>query len=310
MSRSRVTVAPWSAVVLCAAVPLTAGETGPAGPPAPPTATRPAAQAPAPAHPAPALPGYLRDRGEGVSTSQFGTYVRGGEWIVYPYYEYYRDSDFEYKPEELGYPGGDVDYRGSYRAHEGLLFLAYGLGPNLAIEVETAVISASFEKSVSDASAVPGRIEESGPGDVEGQVRWRFRREDERRPELFSYFEAVVPHAKAKVLIGTAGWELKLGAGMVKGFGFGTLTARVAVEYSEASSSHFDLGEYALEYLRRLSPGFRVYLSLEGTQDELSLIGELQWHFARRAFLRLNSGVGLTSKATDWAPEVGVVFHF
>jgi hypothetical protein len=145
---------------------------------------------------------------------------------------------------------------------------------------------------------------------VEGQLRWRWSRESDSRPELFSYLEAVVPHGQEKVLIGTPGWELKLGTGVVKGFGFGTLTARVAVEYSEASSSHFDLGEYALEYLRRLSPAFRVYLGLEGTQDELSLVGELQWHFSRHGFLKLNSGLGLTAKATDWAPEVGIAFVF
>ena len=47
-------------------------------------------------------PVYLQDRGTGVSTSMFGTYVRKNELIVYPFFEYYRDSDFEYKPEELG----------------------------------------------------------------------------------------------------------------------------------------------------------------------------------------------------------------
>ena len=143
---------------------------------------------------------------------------------------------------------------------------------------------------------------------MEGQIRWRFQQESERRPELFTFFETVIPHSQDKVLIGTPGWELKLGTGLAKGFGWGTLTARVAVEYSEASSSHFDLGEYAVEYLKRLSPRFRVYVGLEGTQDELSLITELQWHLGRNAFVRLNSGLGLASKATDWTPEVGIVF--
>ena len=255
------------------------------------------------------LPAYLDDRGEGVATSMFGTYVSRGEWIVYPFFEYYRDDDFEYKPEELGYPG-EVDYLGRYRAREGLLFLAYGLRENLAIEVEAAVISASFEKAADDPSGVPSRIEESGLGDIEGQIRWRWQRENERRPELFSYFEAVIPHSKDEVLIGTPGWEFKLGTGLVKGFGWGTLTARVAIDYSEASSSHFDLGEYAVEYLKRLSPRWRIYVGLEGTQDELSLITEVQWHLGRNAFIRLNNGLGLTAKATDWTPEVGVVFSF
>ena len=118
----------------------------------------------------------------------------------------------------------------------------------------------------------------------------------------------MIPHSQEKVLIGTPGWEMKLGTGLVKGFGWGTLTARVAVEYSEASSSHFDLGEYAVEYLKRLSPRFRVYVGLEGTQDELSLITEVQWHLGRNVFVRLNNGLGLTAKAADWTPEVGILF--
>jgi hypothetical protein len=278
-----------------------------AGPPAPAGLPRVAPQA-APTPGAP-LPYYLADRGEGVATSMFGTYVRGGETLVYPFFEYYKDDDFEYKPEELGYPG-DQDHLGRYRASEGLIWVAHGFTEDLALELEAAVISASLDKAADDPSSVPSRIEESGLGDVEGQLRWRFQRETERRPELFSYFEFVIPHSKDKVLIGTPGWELALGGGIAKGFGWGTLTARLAVSYEEASSSHFDLGEYAIEYLKRLSPAFRIYLGLEGSQDELELITELQWHFSRHAYLKVNNGLGLTPKATDWAPEVGVVFRF
>ena len=180
----------------------------------------------------------------------------------------------------------------------------------MAIELEGAVIKASFDKSASDPSALPAQIEESGLGDVEGQIRWRWRKENERRPELFSYFEAVVPHNRDKLLIGTPGWELKLGTGLIRGFRWGTLTARAAVEYSSASSSHFDLGEYAVEYLKRVSPSFRFYVGFEGTQDEISLITEAQWHVSRSVFVRFNNGLGLTSKATDWTPELGIVFTF
>ena len=253
-----------------------------------------------------ALPVYLKDRGTGVATSMFGTYVRRGELIVYPFFEYYRDSDFEYKPEEIGFAGGE-DFRGRYRAREGLFFLGYGITDDLAVEVEAAVIEASLEKSSEDTSLMPPVIEESGLGDVEGQVRWRWRRENERRPELFSYLEATVPHHSEKVLIGTPGLELKLGTGLARGFGWGTVTVRAAVEYDGASSSHFDLGEYAVEYLKRVSPSLRLYAGLEGTQDELSLITEVQWHLGRRVFLRFNNGLGLTSKATDWSPEIGIL---
>jgi hypothetical protein len=252
------------------------------------------------------LPARLRDRGPGVATSMFATYVARGELIVYPFFEYYRGS-LEYKPEEFGF-AGQTDYLGRYRAKEGLLFLAYGLTDDLAWELEAATIRASLVKAPADSSALPARLEESGLGDVETQLRWRWRREDERGPELFSYGEAVFPHHRRRELIGTPGLELKLGTGVTRGFGFGTLTARAAVDYATSSSSRFDLGECALEYIRRPSPAWRVYVGLEGRPDELSLIGDVQWHLSRRAFLRLNSGFGLSRKAADWTPEIGIVF--
>jgi hypothetical protein len=85
--------------------------------------------------------------------------------------------------------------------------------------------------------------------------------------------------------------------------------ARAAVEYSRGEST-FDTGEFALEYLRRLSPAWRVYAGVEGTQDEVGLVTEAQWHVAPNLFVKANSGFGLTSKATDWAPEAGVVLAF
>jgi hypothetical protein len=252
-------------------------------------------------------PPFLRDRGTGIATSMFGTYVRKGEWLLYPFFEYYRDSDLEYAPSEFGVPG-DEDYRGRYRASEGLFFISYGLTDDLALEFEIAAIRASFEKSSTDLSAVPMRLTESGLGDIEGQIRWRWRRETDRRPELFSYGELVVPHHRDRPLIGTPGWEVKLGTGLTRGYSWGTLTARAALEYDTSSTSRFDLGEYAVEYLKRLSPRWRLYVGVEGTSDEVSLIAEAQYHVSRTVFVRLNNGVGLTSKATDWAPEVGVVF--
>jgi hypothetical protein len=247
------------------------------------------------------------DRGRGVASSMFGTYIERGQFLVYPFFEYYRDHDFEYKPEELGF-AGELDFRGRYRAHEGLLFLGYGLTDDLAIEFEVASIRATLDKSPDDVSSMPLRLEESGLGDIEGQIRWRWRREDDRRPEFFSYGEVVIPHAEDKPLTGTTGWELKFGTGLVRGTRWGTWTVRGAIEYATGSTSQFDLGEYAVEYLKRLSPAWRIYAGIEGTQDEISMITEVQWHVTRFAFIRANSGIGLTSKATDWAPEVGVVF--
>src|SRR6266571_4685010 len=78
------------------------------------------------------LPLRLRDRGTGVRTSLLGTYVRQGELLFYPFFEYYWDADREYKPSELGY-GLFRDFRGRYRASEGILFLSYGVGPDVAL---------------------------------------------------------------------------------------------------------------------------------------------------------------------------------
>jgi hypothetical protein len=66
----------------------------------------------------------------------------------------------------------------------------------------------------------------------------------------------------------------------------------------------------AVEYLRRLSSQWRFYGGLEGSQDEIEAITEIQWHFASFACLKLNTAFGVTSKATDFAPEVGVLFSF
>jgi hypothetical protein len=251
-----------------------------------------------------------RDRGTGQPTSMFGTYIREGEFLLYPFFEYYLDHDAEYTPDELGY-GLDQDFRGQARASEYLVFLAYGITDWLAVEFEMALYtSARLETAPEDPTATPDVIEESGTGDVEGQLRVRLARETESRPELFSYFELVSPQQTDKVLIGTPDWEYKLGFGAVRGYSFGTLSARVAVEYSMEESAA-ELGEYGLEYLRRLSPTWRVYLGIEGSQDEVELIPEAQWHIKTdKIIVKLNSAVGLTSKAADWAPEVGVMFSF
>lgn len=254
------------------------------------------------------LPSRLRDRGPGQPTSMFGTYVQAGQLLVYPFVEGYVDGDAEYKPEDFGY-AGDVDYRGEYRALEGLLFVAYGFSDRFAVELEAAFIDARLDKATGDPSAQPARLRESGLGDVEGQLRWRWNREREGRPELFGYFETVFPTADAGSLIGTADWELKFGSGLVRGFAPGTFTLRAAVEY-DAAEGVVELGEIAVEYLRRLSARARLYLGVEGTQDEWEMIPEFQWHPSPRIMLKANSAIGLTSKATDWAPELGVMFSF
>jgi len=257
-------------------------------------------------------PPYLRDRGTGVRTSLLGSYVRQGELLVYPFFEWYADKDFEYKPSELGYGPSIVDYRGRYRASEGILFFGYGVTADLALEFEAAVISAEVRTSAADTSSgkVP-QVRESGLGDVEGQIRWRFQRETATRPELFTYFGTVLPLQKDKHIIGTQHWEHFFGIGLTRGYRWGTFTVRVAGEYSAASQPKFDAGEYAFEVLRRLSPKWRVVAAIEGNQvDEISLLTELQWQPSRHATFKFNSGLGLTMNATDFAPEVGVMISF
>jgi hypothetical protein len=254
-------------------------------------------------------PYYLQDRGVGIPSSMFGTYIGHHELITYLYFEYYLDNNMEYKPAELGY-GLEQDFRGKYRAAEGLIFIGYGLTEWLAVELEAAIITATLRKSPDDPSSVPDKIEESGLGDVESQLRWRWLKENSRRPEIFSYFEIVFPLQKDKVLIGTQEWELKLGTGITKGFHVGTFALRAAIEYA-TEESKVELGEYAVEYVKRLSPHWRAYLGVEGSQDEVELITEAQWHIITdTVVVKLNNAFGITSKATDWAPEVGIMLYW
>jgi hypothetical protein len=251
------------------------------------------------------LPVYLRDRGTGIPVSQFGTYIEKGQLLIYPFYEYYHDNNFEYEPADFGF-GSMQELRGRYRAHEGLIFLGYGLSDRLAVEFEAGIISAKLAKSPSDTTGMPDTLKADGLSDVEAQLRWRWNRESASSPEFFNYFETVFPTGEKNSLIGTADWEFKLGFGVVKGYSWGTITARAAVEY-DAAEKTIGPGEYAFEYLKRVSPSFRLFAMVEGSEDEIALIPEIQWHLSHNVFLKGNVGFGLTSKATDYAPEVGVM---
>jgi len=254
------------------------------------------------------LPYYLQDRGTGIPTSMFGTFISDGQTIVYPFVEYYSNKDAEYKPSELGY-GNDTDYRAKYEAKEALIFVSHAFSDMVAAEFEIAAITATQHKASNDTSSMPDKIEESGLGDVEGQIRWRYNKESENTPEYFSYFETVLPLQKDKKIIGTQDWEFKLGVGALKGYTWGTIMARAAVEY-DRTEKKTELGEMAVEYLKRVSTLFRYNLAIEGAQDEWDFIVDLQYHFRENAFIRFNSGFGLTSKSDDFTPEIGVVFYF
>ena len=255
------------------------------------------------------LPPYLADRGTGIATSMFGEYVHKGELLVYPFHEFTAFNQFEYKPAELGF-GLDQDFRGKFREHEANFFLALGVSDRIALELESALFTtARLRKDPSDPSALPSELKESGFGDTQAEIRYRFAHETVKRPELFSYLEVDFPFQRGRRIIGTQTWAYKFGAGAIKGFSFGTLTARVAGQYDEADKQVV-FGEYALEYLKRFSPKFRFYTGMEGDQDEVEWIVEGQYWLARRVHLKLNSAFGVTSKAPDFAPEIGIMFRF
>jgi hypothetical protein len=254
------------------------------------------------------LPVYLRDRGPGIPTSMFGTYIQKGEWLVYPFFEYYKDEDAEYKPADFGYGTEDIDYTGKFRADEYLLFLGYGISDKVAIELEVAGISATQYKSPDDPTEFPESVHESGLGDVQAQLDWYFRPETEDRPGWFSFAEVVFPHDEDEPLRGSY-FELKIGAGITRGFSWGTLSGRLAAAYSDEEES-VEAGEFAIEYLKRVSKSWKLYAGIEGESDEIEAILEAQWHFAPWGFVKLNSAFGVTAKATDWAPEIGVMLRF
>ncbi len=256
----------------------------------------------------------LRDRGPGIPTSLFGTYIESGQWMLYPFLEYEKNDDEEYSPQELGYPRpgfvGEEEFFGEATQEELVLFLGYGISDALAFEFEAELYaSATFNKSPIDTSPVPARLEESGFAGAEAQLRWMWREETLERRALYSFFEVEFPFQDRKVLIGAQDVELAAGIGFIRGYSWGTLNGRVSITY-DGEEDKLELGEYALEYLKRLNDRWRLVATLEGEDDEIALIGEAQLTLRPGAILKLNSGFGLTEKAVDFAPEIGVLFTF
>jgi hypothetical protein len=228
---------------------------------------------------------------------------------VYPFVAYSRDDNQEYQPAKLGF-GLTEDFRGRFRSFERQLFVGYGVTDRLAVEVEAGYKHITLDKAPADTSAVPARIQESGLADIEGQLRYRLVTEGDRRPEVFSYLEVTAPAQRRKLLIGDRIWDFRPGIGIVRGFAWGTLTTRVTVEYNH-DDRLWDMGEFSIEYLRRVSESWRVNLAVEGGEsgapDEWDLISGVQWRVTNAVYLRFDNALGLTSKAADWAPQVGVM---
>lgn len=255
------------------------------------------------------LPSYLYDRGDGIRTSLLATYVRPKEFVFYPFYEYTRTKNFEYKGTDLGFPG-NVDFLGKKTEREALLYLGYAFSDSLMVEFESALHSTvDFRKASNDTTTVPAQIRESGLGDTEAQIRWRYAKETETRPDITLFFESVFPLQRNKKLLGTQHWEFASGVVLTKGYSFGTMSLRGSVNYDRGDRK-FRVGEYGIDYLKRLSPDWRVALSLEGHETELSVIGELQYSLSKDAILKLNCGLGLSKRDRAIAPEIGVLFRF
>ena len=253
---------------------------------------------------------FLADRGAGVPSSIFNTYVRKGELVVFPFYEYVRNGHEEYHGSELGFLG-EIDYLGRSEGHEAVLFLAYGLTDDVVVELESELwVTQTLERAPDDTTTgMPPRLEESGLGETEAQLRWRFLRETRTRPELFTNLEVTFPFQKSKVLIGASDWEVAAGLGAVKGFSWGTLTTRFSIGYG-AEEGEVELGEYAVEYLKRLSPSWRAFAAVEGEDDELSFVVGARSRLARNVDLLFSSSFGLSEKAEDFAPEIGLMLSF
>ena len=254
-------------------------------------------------------PAYLADRGDAIRTSLIGTYVRPKEFVFYPFYEYTRTRNFEYTPSEVG-GVGSTDFQGKKYEREFLVFLGYAFSDSLLIEFESALHSTvEFRKAPDDTSNAPAQLRESGVGDTEAQIRWRIAKETETRPDITVFFETVFPFQRSKKLLGTQDWQFASGAVLTKGYSFGTLSLRGGVGYDRGDRK-FKVDEYAIDYLKKLSPAWRVALSLEGHESELSIIGEVQYTLSKDAILKINSGFGLSNKDKAFAPEIGVLFRF
>jgi len=63
-----------------------------------------------------------------------------------------------------------------------------------------------------------------------------------------------------------------------------------------------------LDILKKISSRWRIYGGFEGSQDEFELITEAQLHLNRNMLSKLNNAFDATAKATDWAPEIGIIF--
>ena len=253
------------------------------------------------------LPVYFHDRGKGMWTSLFGTYIQKHELLIYPFFEYSYQHDFEYPSSDPGF-NGDQTYRSKYKQGEYLVYLGYAINNWMGVEFESGVYT-SIKKASADTSKVPTTYKETGFGDTQIEFNFRLLTETSNRPDVFAYQEFDLPFQKNKHITGKQELQSKSGVGLSKGFSFGTLTSRFAIIWAPQAGT-VKIGEYSLEYLKRISPVVRIYSGFEGTNlGELEYFAEVQPHFGKRkdSFIRLNDGIGLTNQTLDHLPEIGVL---
>ena len=253
------------------------------------------------------LPLHLIDRGTGVPITTIGTYVRDDEWLVMPFIGYASDSNFQYDPNEFGFPSL-TEYEGKYSASEGGLLIAYGLSDRIALELRIAGTDVSLDKAAADLSGMPATRKESGLGVIKLGLDWRWLTESGQRPEIFSYVVTSIAHDQDKPLAGTPESVTQLGIGAIRGFSWGTVTLRTGALYEPSSTSTIDWGNLSLEYLKRLSSSFTLAGSVALNEgDEGTLTTELQWRVNPTTVIKFNNGLGFTSPGLDWAPQIGVL---
>jgi hypothetical protein len=238
----------------------------------------------------------------GPPASLFGTTIERGQLVIFPFLAFTRDHNLEYQPAEFGFALQD-DVRGRFRSEQAQLFIAYGITDWLAVEVESSRIHARLDKAANDTSAMPGRIDESGFGDFEAQLRLR-------RGNFFGSIELLPPQQRSKRLFGDAQWNVKGGIGFIRPLAWGTFLLRTTLEYNRGDG-HWDLGETALEFLRDLGAAGRLSLAIEGGEggapDDYGFVSGIRWRIGRGVFVKFDNALGLMSKATDWESQLGVM---
>ncbi len=208
----------------------------------------------------------------------FGAFIKEGQKAAYLFYEYETNEEEEYTPKELGFPG-TTELFGKSTKHEALLFLGYGLTDRVALELEAALwskeelITSPHDESGAGPSS---KIEESGLGEVEAQARYLLNVPTKDQAQYYGYSEVIFPFQKNKKLIGASDWKVVQGLGAYKSFGQGLLLGRFSIAY-DFGESDLELAEYAIEYYKDISSNRRYVVAIEGEDDEIGLIGELQW---------------------------------